>query len=155
AQGRRGVAIRVVAARLLHDLCARVEDGGLTQDLAVDGLLHEAKGVDVLQLHASAEPVTAARTDRNVGVTAKAPLFEVAIVDADGDEHIPQSPQVGRGSSTRRQIRLPNDLAEWRASAVQLDDGASAEPVQVLASVLFHVHARDAGADHLAVDLEL
>ena len=98
------------------------------------------------------------RPHRDVGVTAQAALFEVAVVDADGHEHVAHEREVGRGGRGAAQVGLGHDLDQRRAGAVQVDAGevrVAGALVQRLARVLFHVDAGDADTHGLAVDLEI
>src|SRR5579859_5856187 len=152
AEGRPGVLLP--AARLLHDAAAAVEHRGLARDLVGDGLLDEAERVDVLELDARAELRLARGADAHVGVAAEAPLFEVAVVDADEDEDVAQRAQVLRRLGRRAQVGLADDLDEGHAGAVQVDD-ARVRVVDVLARVLLHVHARDADTPRRAAHLDV
>src|SRR5690606_17797261 len=48
-----------------------------------------------------------------------------------------------------------HDLDQWRTCAVEVDRRVAAATVQILAGILFHVDAGDAGALDFAAQLEL
>ena len=83
---------------------------------------------------------------RDVGVAAKAPLFEVAVVHAERHQHLTKPPQVLRRLGARAEVGGTDDLHERRARAVEIDDRVAVHAVHVLARVLLHVRAVD--ADH-------
>ena len=83
AHGARLVLVGIVQARFLHDLAAVLEDVDLALRLELDGLLHEAERVEVLDLAARAELVVAGLAHRDVGVAAERALLHVAVADAD------------------------------------------------------------------------
>ncbi len=90
------------------------------------------------------------RTHRDVGVAPETPFFHVAVVDADRHQNLAEAAEGFGSVRGRPQIRLRHDLDERRAAAVEIDVAAAVGVwktlVQRLASVLFHVHARDADA---------
>ena len=152
AEGR--TLVLVPAARLLDDAAAAVEHRRLPRDLVGDGLLDEAKRVDVLQLDARAELRLPGGADAHVGVAAEAPLLEVAVVHADEDEHVAQDAQVLGRLGRAAQVGLAHDLDERRARPVEVHDG-HVGVVHALARVLFHVHARDARPPRDPVHLDV
>src|SRR5690606_20408454 len=82
--------VAVVAAGLGFYSLSRREDGLLTLDLVVDGLLDKAEGVQVLDLDPGAEFLLSLRSDRDIGVAAQRALLHVAVADIEGDEEITQ-----------------------------------------------------------------
>ena len=127
-------------------LAAVLQHALLPRDLVLDRLLHETKGVDVLELGARAELFLPHRSDRHVRVAAKRALFEVAIVHTDEHQNVAKLAQVGLGFVGAPQVRLADDLDERRAAAVEVDERhcARAGAVDVLRRVLFDVNACNA-----------
>ena len=123
---------------------------GLPRDLELERALHVAERVEVLDLCLHAERLGPGRPHRHVGVAAKAALFHVAVVDADGDEDRAQAAEEVAGVGGGAQVRLGHDLDERHAAAVEVEIGVAIgvgeAVVQRLAGILFEVDAGDADA---------
>src|SRR5690606_12972649 len=134
------VLVRVVQAGFLHDSAAVLDDLNLTLDLAVNGALHEAERVDVLDLGAGAELALAFRSNRDVTVAAHGAFGHVAVADTQvGDDGV-NLPQVGHGFLGTANIRLGHDFQQWGTGAVEVDAGHAVEVfVQRLARVFFQM----------------
>ncbi len=141
----RLAAVRVVQARLLHDLAAALDQLDLARDLVVDRLLDEAERVQVLDLGARAELRLALRAHRDVRVAAERAFLHVAVADLEVAHERVDLLHVRDGFLGRAHVGLRDDLEQRRAGAVQVD---AREPVEVLvqrlARVLLEVRARDA-----------
>src|SRR5690606_20899440 len=74
--------------RLLLDRAALREDLDLAIDLVLERALHVPERVDVLGFGLRPERRVGRRTDRHVGVAAKASLLHVAVSDADRHEDL-------------------------------------------------------------------
>jgi len=92
---------------------------------------------------------------RDVGVAAKAPLLQVAVVHTAEHEQVAKRAQVGGCFRAGAQIGVAHDFDQRHAGAVQVDDRIAADAVQVLAGVFFHVRACDADAPGFAVDFDV
>ena len=127
-------------------------------DLELDGALHVAEGVQVLQLGLDAEGRLPARTHRDVRVAAQAPLLHVPVVDADRDEDFAHAAEGFGGVGRRPQVGLGHDLDERHAAAVEIQVGGAGRVgeavMERLAGVLLHVHAGDADGHDAAVGRE-
>src|SRR6185436_3778369 len=121
--------------------------------LEFDRLLHEAEGVQILQLAAGAELLLAGLSHRNVGVAAEGAFLHVAVADADPDHERVQLACVGDGLCGAAQIGLGNDFQQRRAGPVEIDAGAVASLVQGLARVLLEMGARE--TNHLLAHFHL
>src|SRR5207248_3307526 len=126
--------------RLLHDLPAALDLAHLLVDLVLDGLPHEAEGIDVLQLHARAQLFRAARPHADVRVAAEGAFFEISVVDPEIDQTEAQRLEVLARFFRGAQVGLADDLHQRHAGAVQIDE-AAALAVDVLAGVLLEVDA--------------
>jgi hypothetical protein len=112
--------------------------------------LEKPKRVEVLHLGFRSQRLLTGGPHRHVGVAAQAPLFHVAVVDAEPDQQPPQTGEEPGGRSRRPQVRLGDDLDERYTRAVEIDVGLARgidEPfVQRLAGVFFEMDARDSHA---------
>src|SRR5690606_8914752 len=154
SQGRRFGGDGIEATRFLLNFAAAVHNRRLARNFYVDGALHELERVEVLQLDSGAELAAAARAYRDVGVAAKATLLHIAVVDADGHQDLADGAHVRRGLGTGMQVRLAHDLDQGRPGAIQVDGGSALNAVNVLAGIFFHVHPRDSGLEHAAVQVD-
>ncbi len=135
------------------------EHADLPLDFELNGALHVAERVEVLQLGLDAKLFGADRAHRHVGVAAQASLLHVAVVDADGDEHGAEAGKAFGGFGGRAQVGLADDLYQGHTAAVEVQVragvGVGKAFVQRLAGILFHVDAGDAYAAGAAAGLEL
>ena len=136
----------VEEAGLLRNLPAALEQRDLPLDLELDRLADEAEGVDVLQLDAGAEAGSAALAHADVRVAAERALLHVSVVHPEVDEGEPQRLEVLARILGGAQLRVPDDLDERHARAVEVDV-RSVLGVDVLARVFLEV---DAGEPDLA-----
>ena len=139
---------------LAHDPTARFEDADLTQDLVIDGVLHEPERVDVLELGARAEPVLAAEPDRNVGVAAKLALLHVGLGDLEPADEPVQRPHELGGFLGGPDLRCRDDLDERNARTIEIDMRELAN-VHVLARVLLEMNPLEPDPLDGAVDDQL
>ena len=147
AHGSRDVLGGIVQAGLLHDLFPVRQGILLAGDLVIDGSLHIAERVQVLELGTGAEGRAAHRTDGDVGITAEAALLHVAVADAQIGHDAVQGLEVGHGLGGRTHVRLGNDLHQRRPGTVEVHIAdVLALGVDVLARVILHVDARNADA---------
>ncbi len=134
------VTLGIIEARLLDHLVAILDQLDLALHLELDGALHEAEGVDVLDLGASAELGLAHGAHRDVDVAAHRALGHVAVADAEiGDDGVDRLEVGGRLLGTAH-VRLGDDLQQRRAGTVEVDAGHAVKVlVQGLAGVLLQV----------------
>ena len=117
--------------------------GNLPLNLEVDGLLHEAEGVQVLDFTPGAELLLSNRTDRNVGVAAERSFLHVSIADADPAHQRVQRLGVGDGFGRRAHVGFRDDFEQRRSGTVEIDPRLALEVlVQRLAGVFFQVGTR-------------
>ena len=147
AHGGRDVFRGIVQAGLLHDLFPVCQGILLTGDLIIDGPLHVAERVQVLELGTGTESGAAHETDGNVGITAEAALLHVAVAHAQIGHDAVQGLEVGHGFGGRTHVRFGNDLHQRRPGTVEVHIAdVLALGMDVLARVILHVDARDADA---------
>jgi hypothetical protein len=115
-------------ARLLY-LAAVFEQVDLPLHFVVDGLLHEAKAVQVLDLAPRAEG-RARPAHRDVGVAAKTPFLHVAVADVEPDHQRVQRLGVLHRLDARTHLGLGDDLEQRRAGAIEVDAGPGAGKVE-------------------------
>jgi hypothetical protein len=141
------------------DGTAAADGDDLPVDLVLDGLLHVAEGVQVLDLDLHPQCLGTGRPHRDVGVAAQTALFHIAVVDLDRHEDGAEPGEELRGIGGRPEVRLGDDFDQRHAAAVEVEVGAGAgigEPVvERLAGVLFHVDPGDPDAARAAAGLEL
>jgi hypothetical protein len=92
----------------------------VARDLELDGALHVAKRVQVLQLGLDAEGRLPDGAHRDVGVAPQAALFHVPVVHADGHEDLADAAERLGGVGRRPQVGLGDDLDERHAAAVEI-----------------------------------
>ena len=103
----------------------------MARDLELDGALHVAEGVEVLQLGLDAERRLPDGTHRDVRVAAQAALLHVPVVDADRDEDLAHAAEGLGGVRRRSQVGLGDDLDERHAAAVEVEvRGAARSPAK-------------------------
>ena len=111
----------------------------LPAHLVVNGLLHEAKAVQVLDFAPRAQR-RAGLAHRHVGVATKAALLHVAVANANPGHDFVQLFGVGHGLGAGAHVGLGHDLQQRRAGAVQVDAGLADKVfVQRFAGVFFQV----------------
>ncbi len=168
AAGRRRPGGLVEVPGLLDDLQARVQPGGLPDDLVPDRPLHRAQRVEVLGLRPGAVecggfPRGGAWTQRHVGVAAQRALLHPDVGDGQRPAELTQLVDVGAGDLGRADVRLGDDLDQRYAGPVVVDQrvggpvdapGGPAD-MQGLAGVLLHVDAGDADPVDLPVGLHV
>jgi hypothetical protein len=139
SHGARFVPVGVVQPGFLHDLTALFEKLDLPARLEFNGALHEAEGVQVLDLAARAQSCTCL-SHGHVGIAAKRAFLHVAVADADPDHQRVQGARVGHRLFRAAKLRLGDDLEERRAGAVEIDAAHAVEVfVQGLAGVFLEV----------------
>ena len=145
AHGLGDVLVRVVEARLLDYLATVQKHVFLTGNLVGNGAAHVAEGVHVLELSAGAELFLAPGPDGNVGVTAEASLFHVAVAHPKIGHDAVESLQIGNSLLRRAHVRFGDDFHQGRACPVQIHVAVVlGVGVDVLARVVFHVDAGNA-----------
>ena len=113
----------------------------LPAHLVVNGLLHEAKAVQILDLTPGAQR-RARLAHRHIGVATKAALLHVAVANANPGHDFVQLFGVGHGLGAGAHVGLGHDLQQRRAGAVQVDAGlANKVFVQRFAGVFLQVGA--------------
>jgi hypothetical protein len=117
------IALRVVEPRFLLDASAVFQHLDLPPRLELDRALHEAEGVQVLDLAARAELSLPGLPDRDIGVAAKRSLLHVAVADADPDDQGVQRARVGDRFLCTSQVGLGDNLQKRRAGAIEVDAG--------------------------------
>jgi hypothetical protein len=155
-RAHQGRAVRsgIEQTRFLDDRRPVLPRRDVALDLEFDGTLHVAERVEVLELGLDPERRRPGRSHRHVRVAPQASLFHVAVVHAQGHEHLAHAAE-GLGRVRRGpEVRLGDDLDERHAAAVEVQVGPprriGAGVVQRLAGVLFHVHAGDPDRDRAA-----
>ena len=83
-------------------------------------------------------------TDRDVGIAAQAPLFHVAVRDAEVLNDLPELLEIGRSFLRRADVRIAHDFEKRHAAAVQVDVGIVADIVDRLARILLDVDPDEA-----------
>ena len=152
AHGGRDILRGIVQAGLLHDLFPVCQGVLLAGDLVIDGPLHVAERVQVLEFGTGAESGAAHGTDGDVGITAEAALLHVAVANAQVGHDAVQGLEVGNGLGGRAHVRLGNDLHQRRPGAVEVHIAdVLALGMDVLARIVLHMDARDADAFFSAV----
>src|SRR5690606_34136951 len=109
----------------------------------------------VLEFDASPELLLAHGSHRDVRVTTKAPLLEVPVVDAGGDQDLPERLHISDSFCARTQIGVANNLNERGPGAIQVDGGVVADTMHVLPRVFLHVDTRDPCALELTAEFVL
>ena len=143
----RLAAIRIVQPRLLHDLAAALQQFDLPRDLEVDGFLHEAERVEVLDLGARAELFRTVLPHRHIRVAAERSLLHIAVADRKITHQRMDLLQVGDRFLGRAHRRLRDDLDQRRTGPIQVDAGRAPEAlVQRLACIFLKVSTRDVDA---------
>jgi hypothetical protein len=144
AHGAGFAAVGVEQYRGLADGAAFADFVDLPLHLEVDRLLHEAEGVEVLDLAPRAQRLAGA-AHRDVGIAAEAAFLHVAVADADPLHQRVQGAGVGHGFGAGAHVGFGDDFQQRRAGAVEVDAGAAVEVlVQRLAGILFEVGAGQA-----------
>ena len=147
-----GAAGRVEAAGFAVDGCAGFQQGNLPLNLVLDGPLHVAEGIHVLDLHLGAKLRGPVPHHRHVGVAAQRALFHVAVAHTQVLHQLLDFGQVGVGFVGGAQVRLRHDFDERHAGPVQVHERFRfAGQVHTLARVLLQVDAGDADALRRAV----
>ena len=120
---------------------------GLAHDLRRRRVPHSGDRVQVLDLGARAERRAPRGLERHVRVAAQAPLFHVAVGDAEPAHEAAQRGEVGERVIGRRERRFGNHLGERNATAVEVEARLLAVAgllgVRRLAGVLLEVDARE------------
>ena len=141
----RAAGSGVPQPRLLDHASAPVQQLDLPVDFVLDRFFEMTERVDVLHLRLGAERLLPTRAHRDVGVAAQAPLFHVAVVDAEPHQDVAQArEELGRLGGGAH-VRLRHDLDERHAAPVVVDVGApigiEEALMQRLARVFLHVDA--------------
>src|SRR5580700_3169665 len=158
---RDGAPLRLdPAPRFLNKGASGVEHAALPLDLRLERVLHCAERVHVLDLDLDAKLLGTARTQRDVGVAAERSLLEVAVVDADVHQDLPQAHQVLARRLRRAQVRFTDNLHQRHTATIEVDQGRRGALEHVAGvmhrpGVLFEVDAGDPASDGLADDRKL
>ncbi len=98
----------------------------------------------------------AARTHADIGVAAERAFFHVAIADAGKEHDLAEGGEIGVGLFGGADVRLGNDFAERRATAVVIDiglfGGVREAFVKIFRGIFFQVKTGDADALFGATD---
>ncbi len=138
--------------RRLLDRQPVLEPVDLPLHLEIDGLLQEAKRVQVLHLAACAQACTRA-AHRHVGIAAETALLHVAVAHVQPHHQRVQRLGVFDRLRAAAHVGFGDDLEQRRAGAVQVDaGGAGVVLVQRLAGVFFEVRAGQLHPVRLAGD---
>ena len=109
--------------------------------LEIDCLLHEAEGIQVLDLAPGAERFARA-AHRDVGVAAKRAFLHVAVTNADPLHQCVQRLGIGDRLGGRAHVRLGDDFQQRRTGAIQVDAGPAVKILmQRLAGIFFEMGA--------------
>ena len=121
--------------------------------------MDRAEAIHVLDLDLGAELGGACLPDRDVGVAAEAALLQVAVVDADPDQHLAEPLHVLAGLVGGAHVGLGDDLHQRHPGAVEVDQrlarGVDVAAVGQLAGVLLEVDAGDPHPHRAVADLDV
>src|SRR5258708_23857826 len=117
-----------------------------------------AEGVDVVELGLHAKLARSRAPKGDVGLSAKLTFLHLRLRGADSAEERAQRDRVVPSLVGRAKVGLRDDLHQWHARAVKVDKGflrlvQLVAPLDELARVLFEMHAADAHA--AAVEIEV
>jgi hypothetical protein len=121
AHGAGLVALGIVEAGFLLDAAAVFQDLDLAARLELDRPLHEAEGIEVLDLAARAQRALSGLAHGDIGVAAERSFLHVAVADADPHHQRVERAGVGHRLPRAAQLGLRDDLEQRRACAVQVD----------------------------------
>ena len=151
AQRPRLALGRLELARLLHDPAAAFDHLDLATCFELDGLLHEADRVHVLDLAARAQ-FSARLAHRDVDVATHGAFVHVAVAGAEIAHDRAQLGQVRRRLVGGTHVGLADDFHERHSGAIEVDIGlAGMLVVQALAGVLLQMQTLDTHRAYPAV----
>ena len=138
--------------RLLLHRTARRQHAALTRELRRKRLFDAGEGIHVLDFAFRAERGLPERPRADVCIHAQTAFFHVAIADIEIEQYLLERPEIRPSLLGRTHVRFAHDFHQRNAAAIQVHRCCALVAIMDgLASILFHVRARNADHARLAV----
>ncbi len=152
---RHGYAPRVVPAEgLLHDSATRLQNINLSPNLVFQRLGNHADTVQVLDLRARAQHLTAPGSHRDIGLDSEGAGLHVTRRNPDPSQNLPNPRRVLAGLLRGVNIRLAHNLDQRHTGAVEINQ-AIAIYMRQLGRVFLKVHPPHADSARCPMHLDL